>query len=137
MIEIDIILRMSFLQSVNSIIDWSIQKLQWRFFKNTKTYIKALTADQNSAAVIDERNDDFTINERICNEINVSNIIAIDYDEFERLCRKNNLQAFVFQYDNISAMITVMTTIFDEKNEKVILFKYQNYANVFDEPDAN
>ena len=49
------------------------------------------------------------MNERIRNEINVSNIIAIDYDEFERLCRKDNLQAFVFQYDNIS--VTVMTTI--------------------------
>ena len=62
------------------------------------------------------------MNEQTRNEINVSNIVAIDYDEFEKLCTKDNLQAFVFQYDNIS--VIVMTTIFDEKNEKVILSKY-------------
>ena len=90
------ILKMSFLQSVNSIIDWSIQKLQWRFSESAKAHIKALTADQDSAAVADERNDDVTMNERIRNEINVSNIIAIDYDEFKRLCKKNNFQSFVF-----------------------------------------
>ena len=95
-----------------------------------------MTADQDFAAVADEKNDDVTMNERIRNEINVSNIIAIDYDEFEKLCKKDNLQTFVFQYDNISA--TVMTTIFDEKNEKIkISFKYQNYADVFDEINAN
>ena len=58
------------------------------------------------------------MNERIRNEINVSNIIAIDYNEFEKLCRKDNLQTFVFQYNDISAKITMMTTIFDEKNQK-------------------
>ena len=78
------------------------------------------------------------MSERIRNEINVSNIIAIDYDEFEKLCKKNNLQTFVFQYDNINAKITVMTTIFDEKNEKIkISFKYQNYANVFKKISTN
>ena len=77
------------------------------------------------------------MNERIRNKINVSNIIAIDYDEFEKLCRKDNLQAFVFQYNNISVKITVMTTIFDEKNEKIISFKYHNYTDVFDETNAN
>ena len=30
-----------------------------------------------------------------------------------------------------------MTTTFDEKNEKIISFKYQNYADVFDETDTN
>ena len=96
MIEIDMILKMSFLQNVNSIIDWSIQKLQWRFFESAKVHIKTLTADQNSAAVVHEENDDVTMNERNRNEINVSNIIAIDYDEFEKLCKKDNLQTFVF-----------------------------------------
>ena len=38
---------------------------------------------------------------------------------------KNNLQLFIFQYDNISLKTTVMTIIFDEKNEKIKnLFKY-------------
>ena len=64
------------------------------------------------------------MNKRIRNEINVSNIIAIDYNEFEKLCRKDNLQAFVFQYDNINFKITVITIVFDEKIEKIILFKY-------------
>ena len=132
------ILKMSFLQNLNSIIDWSIQKLQWQFSESAKAHIKALTADQDFVIVVDEKNDNVTMNERIRNKINVSNIIAIDYDEFEKLCRKDDLQTFVFQYDNISAKITVMTTIFDEKNEKIkILFKYQNYADVFDETDAN
>ena len=75
------------------------------------------------------------MNQRIRNKINVSNIVAINYDKFERLCRKDNLQAFIFQYNNISA--TVMTIIFDEKEKKIILFKYQNYADVFDEINAN
>ena len=94
-----------------------------------------MIVNQDSATLVDERNDNVTMNERIRNKINVSNIIAIDYDEFEKLCRKDNLQAFVFQYDNISA--TMMTTIFDEKNEKIISFKYSNYADVFDKIDAN
>ena len=110
------ILRMSFLQNVNSIIDWSLQKLQWRSSAIAKAYIEILTTDQHFAAVADEKNDDVAMNEQICNEINVSNIIAINYDEFEKLCRKDNLQTFVFQYDNINA--TVMKIIFDEKNEK-------------------
>ena len=97
-----------------------------------------MTADQIFAAVIDEKNDNVVMNEQIRNEINVSNIIAIDYNKFEKLCRKNNLQSFVFKYDNISANITVMTIIFDVKNKKMkILFKYQNYADVFNEINAN
>ena len=59
-----------------------------------------------------------TMSERTRNKINISNIIAIDYDEFEKLCKENNLQTFLFQYDNISAKITVITTIFDEKMKK-------------------
>ena len=48
------------------------------------------------------------------------------------------MQLFVFQYDNISAKITVMTIIFNEKDEKIkVSSKYQNYADVFDETDAN
>ena len=47
------------------------------------------------------------------------------------------MQLFVFQYNNISVKITIMTTIFDEKNNKIILFKYQNYADMFDETDTN
>ena len=77
------------------------------------------------------------MNERIRNKINVSNIIAIDYDEFEKFCIKDNLQTFVFQYDNVNAKITVMTIISDEKNKKIISFKYQNYTNVFDKIDVN
>ena len=84
-----------------------------------------MTVDQNSTAIIDKRNDDIAINKQIRNEINVSNIIAIDYNEFEKLCKKDNLQSFVFWYNNISVKITIMTTIFDKKNEIIkILFKY-------------
>ena len=50
------------------------------------------------------------MNKQIRNEIHVSNIIAINYDEFEKLCKKDNLQLFVFQYDNINAKITVCET---------------------------
>ena len=88
-----------------------------------------------------KKNDDVAMNEQICNEINVLNIIAIDYDEFDRLCRKDNLQLFMIQYDNISAKIIVMTTIFDEKNEKIKISSkyqfYQSYTNMFDETVAN
>ena len=69
------------------------------------------------------------MSKRIRNERNVSNIVAIDYDEFEKLCKKDNLQAFVFQYDNISAI--VMTIIFDEKNEKTISFKISKLCRCF------
>ena len=94
----------------------------YTYWRN-KINIKALTADQNFAAVIDERNDDIAMSKQIRNEINVSSIIAIDYDEFKRLCKKDNLQTFIFQYDNINA--TVMTIIFDEKDEKIkTSFKY-------------
>ena len=55
------------------------------------------------------------MNERIRNERIVSNIIAMNYDKFEKFCKKNNLQLFVFQFDNISARITMITTIFNKK----------------------
>ena len=77
-----------------------------------------MTTDQNFAAVVDERNDNVAMNKQIRNEINVSNIIAIDYNEFKQLRNVNNLQSFVFQYDNIIVKITVMTIIFDEKDKK-------------------
>ena len=70
-----------------------------------------------------KKNDDIAMNEQIRNEINVTNIMTIDYDEFKKLCKKYSLQAFVFQYDNISA--TMMTIIFDEKDKKIkISFQY-------------
>ena len=45
---------------------------------------------------MNEKNDNVTINERIRNELNVSIIIAIDYNKFAKICKKNNLQLFVF-----------------------------------------
>ena len=62
----------------------------------------------------------------------------MQHDEFEKICKKNNLQLFVFQYDNINDQITMITIISNKKNEVIkILFKYPNYTTVFDEIDAN
>ena len=87
---------------------------------------------------MNEKNDDVAKNERIRNELNVSIIIAIDYDKFEKICKKGNLQLFVFQYDNINDRITVVTAISNKKNEIIkISFKYYHYTDVFDEIDIN
>ena len=52
--------------------------------------------------------------------------------------QKNDLQSFVFQYNNISAQITIVITISNKKNEiKKILFKYHDYADMFDKTDVN
>ena len=84
-----------------------------------------MTANQDFAALMNEKNDDIAINEQIRNEINVSNIIAINYDKFKRLCKKDNLQLFVFQYNNINVKITMMTIILNNKNKIIkISFKY-------------
>ena len=73
---------------------------------------------------MNEKNDDIAKSERIRNELNVSIIIAIDYDEFEKICKKDNLQSIVFQYDNINNKITMIIVISDKKNEIVkISFK--------------
>ena len=85
-----------------------------------------------------EKNDDVAEIERIRNELNVSTIIAIDYNDLEKICKQNNLQLFVFQYDNVSAQITIVIAISNKNNQiREISFKYHNYANVFDEIDAN
>ena len=81
MIDVNVILTMSFLQNVNFIIDWLIQKLQWQFFKNAKIRIKILTVDQKTVVAVKKKNDDVAKIERIHNELNVSIIIAIDYDK--------------------------------------------------------
>ena len=74
---------------------------------------------------------------RIRNELNVSIIIAIDYDEFEKIWKKNILQLFVFQYNNINAQIRIVTFI-KKKNEIIkILFKYHNYVDVFNKINVN
>ena len=88
MIDVNMILKMSFLQSVNSIINWSIQKWQWRSFESAEIRIKALPADQETVAAMNKKNDDVAKIERIRNELNVSIIIAIDYNEFEKICKK-------------------------------------------------
>ena len=51
---------------------------------------------------MNERNDNVAKIKRIRNEWNISIIIAINYKKFEKICKKNNCQLFVFQYDNIS-----------------------------------
>ena len=54
--------------------------------------------------------------------------------------QKNNLQLFVFQYDNINAKIRIVITILGKRNKSIkilILFKYHDYINVFDEIDIN
>ena len=79
-------LGMPFLQSVNPIIDWPTQRLQWRSPGSAEAHIGALTADQDSAAVADEGNGGVTVGERTRNEINVSSIAVVGYDEFEKLC---------------------------------------------------
>ena len=62
-----------------------------------------------------EKNDDVAKIERICNELNVSIIIAINYNEFKKICKKNNLQLFVFQYNNINVQITIVIVILNKK----------------------
>ena len=48
------------------------------------------------------------------------------------------MQSFVFQYDNINDKITIVTIISNKKNDIIkILFKYHDYANVFDKIDIN
>ena len=106
---------MSFLQNVNFIIDWSIQKLQWRFSQNAKIRIKILRVDQKTVAVVNQKNDNVAKNERNRNKLNVFIIIAIDYDEFEKICKNNNLQLLVFQYDNISDKVTIVISISNKK----------------------
>ena len=64
-----------------------------------------MTADQKTVVAVNEKNDEIAKNKRICNELNVAIIITINYDELEKLCKKNNLQLFVFQYDNINVQI--------------------------------
>ena len=39
---------------------------------------------------MNEKNDYVAKSERIYNELNVSIIIAIDYDEFEKICKKES-----------------------------------------------
>ena len=55
-----------------------------------------MTANQETVAAMNEKDEDIAKNERIRNESNVSIIIAIDYDEFEKIYKKNSLQLFVF-----------------------------------------
>ena len=45
---------------------------------------------------MNEKNDNVTNIKRIRDELNVSIIIVIDYNKFKKICKKNNLQSFVF-----------------------------------------
>ena len=48
------------------------------------------------------------------------------------------MQLFVFQYDNISDKITIVTIISNKKNEIIKkALKYYDYVDVFDKTDAN
>ena len=52
---------------------------------------------------MNKKNDNVAKIERIRNELNVLIKIAIDYNKFKKICKENNLQSFVFQYDDINA----------------------------------
>ena len=107
-------------------------------FESEETRRKTLTTNQEIGVVVNEKNNDVAKIERIRNKLNVSIIIAIDYDEFEKICKKDNLQSFVFQYDNINVQITIVTVISNKKNEVIkISFKYHNYTDVFNKIDAS
>ena len=95
MIDVNMNLKMSFLQSVNFIIDWSMKKLQWRFSKSAEIRSKILTTNQSTVAAVKEKNNDVAKIERIYNELKVSIKNAIDYDKFEKISKNINLQLFV------------------------------------------
>ena len=84
---------------------------------------KTLTADQKNVATVNERNDDVAKYKRICNKLNVSIIIEIDYDKFEKICKKNNFQLFVFQYDNISDKIAIVIAILKKFHLNIMIIQ--------------
>ena len=47
-----------------------------------------MTIDQKTVAAINEKNDDVAKNKRICHKSNVLIIIIINYNKFEKICRK-------------------------------------------------
>ena len=51
---------------------------------------------------MNEKNDNIAKFESIRNILNVSIIIAIDYEEFKKICIQNNLALFIFQYNIIN-----------------------------------
>jgi hypothetical protein len=63
-------------------------------------------------------------------------IAMIDKDEFNEICRYENVQACIFEYEEIVQMLNrkrfVARVITEIENEHKLFEKYQDFANVFD-----
>jgi hypothetical protein len=68
-------------------------------------------------------------------------ITMIDKDEFNEICRYENVQACIFEYEEIVQMLNrkrfVAKAIIEIENEHKLFKKYQDFANVFDKMNVD
>jgi hypothetical protein len=69
------------------------------------------------------------------------NIAIVDRDEFNEICRYENVQACIFEYEEIVQMLDrerfVARMITEIENEHKLSEKYQDFANVFNKTNVD
>jgi hypothetical protein len=69
------------------------------------------------------------------------NIVIVDKDEFNEICRYENVQACIFEYEEIVQMLNrkrfVTRAIIEIENEHKLSEKYQDFANVFNKTNVD
>jgi hypothetical protein len=68
-------------------------------------------------------------------------ITIVDKDEFNEICRYENVQAYIFEYEEIVQMLNrerfVARVVIEIENEHKLSEKYQDFANVFDKTNVD
>jgi hypothetical protein len=132
MTSIDMILRFSWLKKENSNIDWFTRRFRWRFEEKDVDDEKMIANHVSENKIAISRNKE---------SIKSINITMIDKDEFNEICRYENVQACIFEYEKIVQILNrerfVARVITEIENEHKLFKKYQDFANVFDKMNVD
>jgi hypothetical protein len=119
MTSIDMILRLSWLKEENSNIDWSTRRLRWRFKEEDVNDEKVIASHVSEDKIVINRNEE---------SIKSINITIVDRDEFNEICRYENVQACIFEYEEIVQMLNrkrfITRVVTEIENEHKLSEKY-------------
>jgi hypothetical protein len=96
-----------------------MRRLQWRFEEEDVDDEKIIANHISENKIVTSKNEEF---------IKSINIAIVDKDEFNEICRYENMQACIFEYEEIVQMLNrerfVAKAIIKIKNEHKLFEKY-------------
>jgi hypothetical protein len=132
MTGIDMILGLPWLEEENPDIDWPTRRLRWRS-EGEGAGDEEVTASHASEDKIATSRDE--------GPTKSIDIAIVDRDEFNEICRYENVQACTFEYEEIVQVLdrerSVAGAVTETENEHKLPEKYQDFADVFDKANAD